>query len=138
MCNYSGTIIMNRDIEYIAYQGEKFTIEWYFDEKKHSQSQEYYYSLNKDERIQLLKLLKRMGDAGIIHDKTKFRNEGDKIYAFKPKPDRFLCFFFEDKKIILTNAFRKKQDKLPLTEKEKALKVMDQYIGRVKTGDYYD
>lgn len=137
MCNYSGTL-MNKDIEYIAYRGEKFTIEWYFDEKEHSQSQEYYYSLDKDERIQLLKLLKRMGDAGVIHDKTKFRHEGDKIYAFKPKPDRFLCFFFEDKKIILTNAFRKKQDKLPPTEKAKALKVMEQYTGRVKTGDYYD
>lgn len=60
LCNYSGTLIMNKNIEYIAYRGDKFTIEWYFDEKEYNQSQEYYYALDKDERIQLLKLLKRM------------------------------------------------------------------------------
>jgi len=30
---------------------------------------------------------------GKIFDITKFRNEGDGIYAFKPQPDRFLSFF---------------------------------------------
>ena len=54
-----------------------------------------------------------MGDFGVIHDTTKFRNEGDSIYAFKPQPDRYLCFFFSGKKIIVTNAYRKKSDKLP-------------------------
>lgn len=49
-----------------------------------------------------------MGEQGKIFDETKFRNEGDKIYAFKPQPDRYLCFFFQGKKIIVTNAFIKK------------------------------
>jgi len=62
-----------------------------------------------------------MGDFGKINNITKFRNEEDKIYAFKPKPDRYLCFFFIGKKIIVTNAFCKKCDKLPMKEKEKAL-----------------
>ncbi len=53
-------------------------------------------------------LFKRMGDFGIINDKTKFRNEGDKIYAFKSQPNRFLSFFIEGRKIIVTNAFKKK------------------------------
>ena len=105
---------MTNDINYIAYQGNEYTIEWYFDAKQQSEALDYYNSLNKDEKIQLLKLLKRMGDAGIIKDITKFRNEGDKIYAFKPQPDRFLCFFYEGKKIIITNGFRKKQQKLPI------------------------
>lgn len=77
-------------VEHIAYKGEKFTIERYFDEREYSQSQEYYFSLNRDERIQLLKLLKRMGDAGVIYDKTK------------------------------------------------ALKVMEQYMSKVKMGEYYE
>jgi len=128
---------MKNEIEYIAYRGDAFTIEWYFDTKQYSEALEYYHSLSKDERIQLLKLLKRMGDVGKIQDKTKFRNEGDKIYAFKPQPDRFLCFFYEDKKIIITNAFRKKQDKLPLNEKEKALNKRNDFINRQTKGDYY-
>ena len=68
-----------------------------------------------------------MGDFGVIHDTTKFRNEGDSIYAFKPQPDRYLCFFFSGKKIIVTNAYRKKSDKLPKREKEIALKNMAKY-----------
>lgn len=84
---------MHKNNEYIAYHGDFFTIEWYFDHKDQSQAFDYYQSLNADERIKLLKLFKRMGDAGEIKDITKFVNEGDKIYAFKPQPDRFLCFF---------------------------------------------
>jgi len=38
-------------------------------------------------------LFKRIGDFGKISDKTKFRNEKDGIYAFKPQPDRLLSFF---------------------------------------------
>jgi hypothetical protein len=60
-----------------------------------------------------------MGDTGKIRDESKFRNEGDKVYAFKPQPHRFLSFFVEGKKIIVTNAFWKKQDKLPKGEKER-------------------
>jgi hypothetical protein len=129
---------MNKLIEFIAYKGDAFTIEWYFDEYDRSEALEYYNQLSAHERIQLLKLFKRMGDAGEIHDKTKFRFEGDKVYAFKPQPDRFLCFFYEGKKIIVTNGFRKKQQKLPIREKENALNKRDSYITRVKSGEYYD
>jgi hypothetical protein len=53
-------------------------------------------------------LFKRIGDFGKISDITKFRNEGEKKFAFKPQQDRFLSFFFVGKKIIVTNGFRKK------------------------------
>lgn len=127
-----------KKVEFIAYEGEAYTIEWYFDDKKHSDGLEYYNSLDKSEKIQLLKLLKRMGDNGEIKDKTKFRNEGDKIYAFKPQPERFLCFFYEGKKIIITNGFCKKQQKLPTNEKDKAINSRNDYISRVERGKYYD
>ena len=79
-----------------------------------------------------------MGDAGEIKDKTKFRHEGDKIYAFKPQPDRFLCFFYEGKKIIITNGFKKKQQKLPPNEKERASIIRKNYVNRVKSGECYE
>jgi phage-related protein len=124
--------------EYIAYSGEKYTIEWYYNSRGKSTALEYYQSLSADERIKVLQLFKRMGDAGEIKDTTKFNNEGDRLYAFKPKPDRFLCFFYIGKKIIVTNAFRKKQPKLPKTEKDRALKLKNDYETRVKQGDYYE
>lgn len=124
--------------EFIAFEGEKFIIEWYFDNKGKSISLEYLESLDDEEQIKLFELLKLMGNTGIIKNKTKFRNEGDKIYAFKPQPHRFLCFFFEGKKIIVTNGFHKKTDKLPKNEKERALKIKSDYETRVKRGDYYE
>jgi hypothetical protein len=60
-----------------------------------------------------------MGNRGKIFDETKFRSEGNGIYAFKPQPDRYLCFFFKGKMIIITNAFAKKTQKLPQNEKER-------------------
>lgn len=124
--------------EYIAYKGQEFTVEWYYNSNGKSPALDYYKALSAEERIKLLRLFKRIGDGGEIRDKTKFNSEGDKIYAFKPQPYRFLCFFFDGKKIIVTNAFHKKQPKLPKNEKERALKVKTDYETRAKRGEYYD
>ena len=78
----------------------------------------------------LFVLIKKMGDLGKIYDKTKFRNEGDGIYAFKPQPDRYLSFFSVGKKIIVTNGFKKKTEKLPKNEKELAIKFRQDYLER--------
>ncbi len=123
--------------EYIALEGTKFTIEWYFDAKGKSAAWEYFESLDDDMQIKLLGLFELMGNVGAIRNKTKFRYEGDKVYAFKPQPHRFLCFFFTGHKIIVTNAFHKKSDKLPANEKERALNSKDDYEKRIKRGDYY-
>lgn len=125
------------DKELIAYEGAKFTIEWYREDGGLIPACEYFNDLDKPARVKLFYLLVRMGDFGTISDKTKFNNEGNQIYAFKPQPERFLCFFQKGKKIIITNAFRKKQQKLPKNEKERALNCRDDYLKRTKTGSYY-
>lgn len=124
--------------EYIAYKGDAFQIEWYHSSKGDSQALEYYLELDDKDRIKVLKLFKMMGDVGMIRDETKFRSEGDKVYAFKPQPHRFLSFFVQGRKIIVTNAFWKKQDKLPKGEKERALNCMESYLERIKGGNYYE
>jgi phage-related protein len=122
----------------IAYEGSEFTIEWYCDSKGHSQALEYFEEQPFDKQRKLLNLFRLMGEQGKIFDETKFRNEGDGIYAFKPQPDRYLCFFFKGKKIIVTNAFIKKTQKLPQSKKEQALKAYQSYEKRVKEGVYYE
>jgi hypothetical protein len=124
--------------EHIAFEGKKFTIEWYFDTKGKSAALEYFESLDDGMQIKLLGLFELMGNVGVIKNETKFRYEGDKVYAFKPQPHRFLCFFFTGHKIIVTNAFHKKSDKLPANEKERALNSKDDYEKRIKRGDYYE
>ena len=124
--------------ELVAYEGQEFTIEWYYSSKGESQALQYYQELDTSDRIKVLKLFRLMGDIGKIRDETKFRNEGDKIYAFKPQPHRFLSFFVEGRKIIVTNAFWKKQDKLPQGEKDRALNSMNSYRQRIKEETYYE
>jgi hypothetical protein len=135
MCNQSVT---NPLLEYIAYVGNKFTVEWYYYRRSRSQSFLYYKKLTIKERARLLSLFKRMGDVGELKDKTKFNYEGDKIYTFKVRPNRFLCFFFENKRIVITNAFKKKCKKLPAKEKTKALNGKKDYMLRIKEGKYYE
>jgi len=124
--------------EFIAYEGEEFTIEWYFSPLGKSNALEYYNDLTEPQKEKLFHLFQRMGDTGSITNKEKFNYEGDHIFAFKPVPDRFLCFFFEGSRIIVTNAFQKKTQKLPPREKERALKAKDDYAKRYKEGTYYE
>ncbi len=124
--------------EHIAYEGKEFCIEWYCTERGKSQAYQYYQSSTQAGKIKMLKLFKLLGDMGSIKDNTKFRYEGNGIYAFKPQPDRFLCFFFKGKKIIVTNAFRKKQQKLPKLEKMKAQICQKDFFQRIEQDEYYE
>ena len=124
--------------QYLAYKGQIFQIEFYFDKKGKSQPVEHMLeSFTGADAKKFAHLLKLMGDVGQIRNEQKFRNEGDGIYAFKPQPHRFLCFFFEGHKIIITNAFKKKQQKLPKSEKDRALKCKKDFEDRNRKGIYY-
>ena len=124
--------------EYIIYEDEYFTVEWFYDEKGVSQALGYFGELSSREEAKFISLVVRIAKVGKIFNKTKFNNEGDQVYAFKPMPHRFLCFFFKGKKIIVTNSFHKKQQKLPANEKARAIDYMQSYIERTKKGAYYD
>jgi len=104
-----------------AYIGSFFTIEWYFNEKGDSQAFNYYEELPDSQKRKVLLLFKRIGDYGKIHDITKFRYEGDNIFALKPKPDRFLSFFVKERKIIIATGFRKNLKNYHLMKKLRQL-----------------
>ena len=118
----------------VIYIGEQFILEWYYDKNGKSVAYDYFAGITREQRRKFLVLVKRMGDFGKILDKTKFRNEGDGIYAFKPQPDRYLSFFTDDKKIIVTNGFVKKTNKLPKKEKDLAIKYRQDYFERKAGG----
>jgi len=124
--------------EYLAHQGDIFTIEWYFDKRGRSQALEYFEKLSLSRKKKLIHLYLLLGDIGKIFNEEKFRYEGNQVYALKPAPDRFLCFFFDGKKVIVTNAYEKKSSKMPTREKERALKYKEDYKKRCKGGIYYE
>jgi phage-related protein len=116
--------------ERVIYQGQHFTVEWYYDQKGKSQPYDYFKLTSKAQKRKFLTLAKRIAEFGKILDTTKFRNEGNGLYAFKPKPDRFLSFFVKGKKIIVVHAFCKKSDKMPTKEKTTAIRRMKDYLER--------
>ena len=63
---------MSSKKEFVAFEGKKFVIEWYFDKRGTSRSLEYFESLNIFEQIKVLELFKLMANLGEIKNKTKF------------------------------------------------------------------
>ncbi|KKP29402.1 MAG: hypothetical protein UR12_C0008G0029 [candidate division TM6 bacterium GW2011_GWF2_30_66] len=124
--------------EFIAYDGDQFTIEWYFNNKGKSIPLEYFEKLSKEDKKKIIHLFFLLGDDGKILNKEKFRHEGDKIYAIKSFTNRLLCFFFNGSKIIITSAYEKKSQKMPIKEKIKAVKIRQDYEKRCKEGNYYE
>lgn len=123
---------------YIAYKGSVYIIEWYFNDNEKSEALNYYKQLTPQRQENLMELLFTMGEVGKIRSIEKFRHEDNGIYVFKPKPDRFFCFFFKDRKIIITNAYEKKSNKMSSRDYAKALRAQQDYEDRCKRGEYYE
>ena len=102
--------------EVIICQGAFYTIEWGVTAAKECQARRYYAALRETDRAKALALFKRMADVGKIYDPTKFTQETKKLYAFKPRPHRFFCFFMKGKRIIIVSAYQKQGQKAPARE----------------------
>lgn len=126
--------------DYVFYKGRKFQVEFYFDENGELPAKKYFDAGDRQVKIKLLALVKYMAEEGKLFDERKYRvvDRHEKIYEFKPLDDRFFNFFYEGKKIILTNAYRKKGQKVDKRELAKAVSSKKDYESRVKGGVYYD
>ena len=115
---------------YVIYEGEKFSVFFHAESESVSNVCDYFEKCDQETQASLLYLVKRISDIGRIYDKTKFRIEDkkNKIYAFKPKKERFFCFFFYEKRIIIISAYRKRGDKLNRDELKKAVKIKRYYM----------
>lgn len=129
-----------RQEEYVFYQGEKFQVEFYFNEKGELPAKEYFDAADRQAKIKLLALVKYMAEVGRLFDETKFRvvDKQEKIYEFKSMDERFFNFFYEGRKIIITNAYRKKGQKVDKRELDRAIALKKDYDLRVKGGVYYE
>lgn len=129
----------NQD-SYVLYEGERFRIEFYFSGKGEMPAKEYFDHAEDEVKLKLLALVKRMAETGRIFDERKFRlvDSQEKIYEFKPKDDRFFNFFYSGRKIIVTNAYHKKAQKVDKMELLKAVNFKADYELRVNGGVYYE
>jgi phage-related protein len=126
--------------DYIFYRGEKFQVEFYFTETGKIPAIEYLEKTSLDVKVKLAALVKYIAEHGKIFDITKFRlvDSQEKIFEFKPVGHRFFNFFYEGGKIIITNGYMKKSQKVSTRDLEKARNTKKDYIVRVKGGVYYE
>lgn len=125
--------------DYIIYQGQKFQVEFYFTPDGRIPAKEYLEELSLDIKAKLLALVKYIAENGKIFDITKFRmvSKNEKIFEFKPLSCRFFTFFFEGKRIIITNGYMKKSQKVSGRDLQKAINIKRDYVCRVGGGNYY-
>jgi hypothetical protein len=116
--------------QFLVYAGEFYSVFFHAESDRFSTVQDYYKNCDDVTRASLLKLVVRISDTGRIYDETKFRVEDKqhKIYCFKPRDDRFFCFFYTGKKIIISSGYPKKKQKLDRRELEKARRIKEQYL----------
>lgn len=115
---------------FLLYEGACYSVYFHAESAATSRVHEYFEECDAVTKASLLYLAKRMGDVGKIYDKSKFNLEDrkNKIYAFKPKRDRFFCFFFAGRTIIITSAYKKKQQKLDKNEIVRAINIRRKYV----------
>lgn len=128
--------------EYIFYKGSKFQIEFYYNEVGKLPAKEYMEGSKSslDLKLKFAALVKYIAEYGKIYDITKFRivDKKEKIYEFKPLGHRFFNFFYKGRKIIITNAYMKKSQKVDRKELKKAINMKKDYTHRTKGGTYYE
>lgn len=126
--------------DYIFYQGEKFQVEFYFSNDGRLPVKEYLEEISLDVKIKLAALVKYMAETGKIFDITKFRivDHKERLYEFKPLQYRFFNFFCAGGKIIITNGYMKRSQKVDRKELKKAINIKKDYEHRIREGSYYE
>lgn len=116
--------------DFLIYKGEHFGVYFHAEISGLSYVNDYFESCDDVTQASLLFLVKTIADTGRIYDETKFRIEDrqNKIYCLKPRGERFFCFFFTDKKIIITSAYTKKKQKLDRGELSRAIHIRKKYF----------
>lgn len=114
---------------FLVCSGQRYSVYFHGETDGSSKVYNYYKDCDDLTRASLLYLVKRLADIGNIFDETKFRIEDKqhKIYCFKPKKERFFCFFFIGQKIIITSGHTKKKQKLDRNELKKAIQIREEY-----------
>ncbi len=125
---------------YKFYKGARFQVEFYMTGRGELPAKEYFKEIPLKAQIKLAALVKLIAEEGKIYDEGKYRivDRQEKIYEFKPLAYRFFNFFHEGGKIIITNGYMKKSQKLDRDELKKAIRIKNDYIDRVRRGAYYE
>lgn len=113
-----------------------FHVEFYEKENGSCPIKEFLDSLNKKKRAKILRMIDLLENNGndLREPYSKFLEEGIFELRIKQGADifRVLYFFYVGKNIFITHGFRKKTQKTPQSEIEKAIRYREDYFRRNK------
>lgn len=90
-------------------------------------------SSNKDARIQhkqIVYYIDLLQNNGTRLPETITKNIADDIWELRPGNNRVFYFFFQDNTFVLLHHFRKKSQKTPQREIDRAIAERDDYLSR--------
>jgi phage-related protein len=110
----------------IAYKGRAFTIAYVVDRNGRSPGKEFFDALPREDQAKVMSLFGRLGDYGSISNPEKFRKLEGNCYEFKSFQIRMPCFFLPAGLVLITHGFRKKRDRTPREEIERAKRIFEE------------
>lgn len=131
--------------DHVFYSGTTLRVEWYYTQDGRMPARDHFFSLPELDQERLEKIVKHLADApfGTRLPMSLYRIEdaANKIYAFKPRDERYFNFTTDGRRIIITNAYRKHSRKMGRTDLDKlktAAVYRQDYLRRVGNGTYYE
>lgn len=122
----------------IAVKGPKVTVEWAVDVRGRMPALEFFKSLERDERLKVIALFKRLADTGEIASREHFKNlgrSGGSLWEFKRFQLRFLGDYRPGGRFIVAYGVRKKKDDLNPMDIEKAIRILAEQDKREKQAE---
>ena len=109
---------MNRPV---AYKGARKTIEFALAADGRSLAHEFWQSLDAKTQAKLQTRFRYLGDHGDLRNKEQFKKiEGTHLFEFKEFQIRMPCEFRSGGLVVISHGFKKKADKIPPSEIERA------------------
>jgi len=114
---------------HLAYDGARLRVLYTVLRNGTSPAKEFYDSLHPVDQARLMALFVHLGEQGQIFNKEHFKKvEGSEFFEFKRHQIRILCRFLPKGRLVLVHGFRKKKDRIPPSELEKASRIFSDWI----------
>lgn len=109
----------------VAHRGSARTIVYAVRTDGTSPGAEFVASLDLRDQAKLHVLFQKLADTGQISNKEKFKKiEGTEgFFEFKSFQIRMPCYFVAGGLVVITHGFRKKSDRIPPSEIERAKQI---------------
>lgn len=131
-------------LDYLVYAGDFFQVEFYYSMEGCIEIWNDFMALDENNKRAFFLRIEKIANSkpGCIHPRTIFNLEDakEKIWAIKFGNNRFCSFFYQGRKIIITNSYKKQSQQNRKKEKnqiKKAVQLKQDYELRVKNKIYY-